>query len=223
MTVRPSRWERDVRYGRGPRTIGSTVATASGLIRSVTSAVDDRTPALRDLPDLQDLRDRADDLRDRADELRDRAEGASVAVRDGVDDLIPMVRRAVINLLEAFQASVGVALLVPRLIVKLLGLLRTAAVHAETARERGHEVTERARDAARSIPPSRRGRWAKRTRTVGLFGTGFAVGAAVGWFLAERRATEYREDAPVVLQPVGDDADADEGNASDGPEAGTGT
>lgn len=198
------------------------MATASGLIRTVSSTVDERAPALRDLPDLQDLRERADDLRDRADDLRDRAEDASVAVRDGIDDLIPLVRRAAINLLEAFQAGLRFALLIPRLIVRLLGLLRTAAVHAETARERGHEFTERARDAARSVPPSRRGRWARRARTVGLFGTGVAVGAGVGWFLAERRASQYHEDAPVVLQPVGDDVDADEGDADDGPEAGTG-
>ncbi len=210
-----------------PRTIGSTVATSSGLIKSVTSTVDEYAPDLKDLKDLAgrvDLKDLPDldELRDRAEDLRDRAEDVSTAVRDGVDDLGPLLRRTVINVLEAFQAVLRVVLALPRLAVKLLGLLRVAAVHAEDARERGHELTERARDRARAIPPSRRGRWANRARTVGLFGGGFAAGAAVGWLLASRRAPEYLQDSPVVLQPVGDDVDADEGDAADGPEAGTG-
>lgn len=214
-----------------PRAIGSTVATSSGLMKSVTSnidaAVDGYVPDLSDLRDLAgrvDLEDLPDleELRDRAEELRDRAEDASSAVRDGIEDLGPLVRRTAINVLEAFQAILRVALALPRLAVKLLGLLRVAAVHAEDARERGHELSERARDRARAIPPSRRGRWANRARTAGVFGGGFAIGAAVGWLLAGRRAPEYLQDAPVVLQPVGDDADADEGDAMDGSEAGTG-
>lgn len=203
------------------------MATPSGLITSVTSTVDEYAPDLEDLKalagrvDLKDLPD-LDELRDRAEDLRDRAEDASTAVRDGIDDLGPLVRRTAINLLEAFQAILRVAMALPRVALKLLGLLRVAAVHAEDARERGHELTERARDRARAIPPSRRGRWANRARTAGLFGGGFAVGAAVGWMLASRRAPEYLQDAPVVLQPVGDDVAADEGDASDGSEAGTG-
>lgn len=210
-----------------PRAIGSTVATPSGLMKSVTSTVDGYAPDLKDLKaladrvDLDDLPD-LDELRDRAEDLRDRAEDASSAVRDGIDDLGPLVRRTAINLLEAFQAILRVALALPRVALKLLGLLRVAAVHAEDARERGHELTERARDRARAIPPSRRGRWANRARTAGIFGGGFAAGATVGWLLASRRAPEYLQDAPVVLQPVGDDVDADEGDATDGPEAGTG-
>jgi hypothetical protein len=59
---------------------------------------------------------------------------------------------------------------------------------------------------------------------MGLLGTGFAIGAVMGWFLANRRAPEYLQDSPVVLQPVGEDADAEsDGDATDGPEAGTGT
>lgn len=193
------------------------MATASGLITTVKSAVDEHAP------ELDQLRERADELLDRA-ELRERVEGASVAVREGLTDLEPLARRTAISMLEAFQAVLRVAFLLPRLALRLFGLVRTAAVYADDVRDRGFEWTERARDAARSVPPSRRGRWRRRGRTLAVFSAGLTVGAALGWLLGCRRRVEADQDAPVLLQPVGGDSgpDGDQGT-SDDEEAGSGT
>lgn len=191
------------------------MATASGLITTAKSAVDEHAP------ELDQLRERADELLERA-ELRDRAEDASTKVREGISDLEPLARRTAISMLEAFQALLRVAFLLPRLTLRLMGLVRTAAVYADDVRDRGFDWTERARDAARSVPPSRRGRWRRRGRMLALLSAAFTVGAAVGWLLGGRGAEPDR-DAPVVLQPVGDDpmTDADPSRADD-PEAGSG-
>ncbi len=179
----------------------------------------------------EDLRERVGDPRERAEELREAAIEAAETARERAEDLQPLVRRCAANVLQVFHGLLGVLLVVPRLMVSGLGaladLVDRAEVAGEKGREKGHELAERARDAAHAVPPSRRMRWKRRCTNAGLVGGGFAIGFAVGWFAARRAAEEPAEygfeDAPADLQPVGEPLRPVDEDEPTQPGTGTGT
>ncbi len=236
----PVRWR--LRYGQGTESEGTTMGNrGSGLAKigeRPREWLDDLD--LKDLKDLPgDLRDRVGDPRDRieelrdvvgnprerVDELREVATETAETARERAEDLEPVLRQLAIQILTVFRALVGLLLIVPRLVVRGLGAVGDLLDRAEVAREKGYELSERARDVARSVPPSRRGRWKRRLLATTLFGAGFAIGFAIGWFTANRLQEDSFYEEPSGLQsraeplrPVPEDADA----ASD-DEPGTGT
>ena len=152
----------------------------------------------------EDVRERVGDPRERVVEVRDAATEASEAVRDRAEDLEPVLRKLVIDLLTAFRGLIGVLMAVPRLIVRGLGMAGDLLDRTEVAREKGHEYSERALDVAHNLPLSRRMRWRRRVGTTLLLGVAFAIGFAVGWVLAQRAMEEVIDEAPAPLQPVGE-------------------
>lgn len=152
----------------------------------------------------EDLRGFVGDPRDRAEELREVALDVSGSVRDRAEDLQPLVRKLAIDVLTAFRAVIGVLLFVPQLIVRAIGLFGDLLDRAEVAKERGYELSERARDAAHAVPPSRRMRRRRRVRTTVLVGGGFVVGFVTGWLLAQRVQEVRDAELAPALQPVGE-------------------
>jgi hypothetical protein len=169
-------------------------------VRATTEALEDRLTALRDQLEELDLRARFDDARARAEHARADVVDRTGAVRDEVrdrvpelvDDLEPAVREARIKGWELLRAVIGALLVLPRLLVRLLGVLPGVV---ETAAEQGGELAGRARKAASSVPPVQRSRRRRRNQLVACTAGGFVAGAVTGWLLARRRPAEVRYEA----------------------------
>jgi hypothetical protein len=195
--------------------------------RSKKAAKRTRKLTAEALDRAEDLRGRIGDPRERAAELRDAAVDASESVRDRAEDLEPVLRKLAIDVLTVFRGLIGVLMAVPRLIVRGLGFAGQLIDRAELARQKGHEYSERALDAAHNLPLSRRMRWRRRVSTTLLIGLAFAVGFAVGWVLAQRALDEVLEevvdDVRPPLQPVEDPVEETvAAEDRDEPETGTG-
>lgn len=134
----------------------------------------------------EQLRDRAEHLRGRVPELR--------------EDLEPVVLRARIGWWEAVGVLVNSLLVLPRAMVRGLGLLGEVLVLVSG---RSRQLSERAREAAHRVGEPRR--VAVKRRAVGvvwLLGAFFA-GLGFGWLLARsRRDDELVFDPPVEPLPT---------------------
>ncbi len=182
--------------------------------RELTAEAGEFAGELRDR--AEDLRERVGDPRERAVEVRDRAEHLQ-------EDLEPFLRKLAIDVLTLVRGLLGVLIAVPRLIVRALGALGDLADRAEVAREKGHELSERARDAAHSLPLSRKMRWQRRFRLSLVVAVAFGIGFVIGWFVAQRQLDELVEDAPVGLQPVAEPLRGVPGEGDGEPTPGSGT
>jgi hypothetical protein len=167
---------------------------------ATTDTAEHRLATLRDRLQELDVRDRLELARDQVEEVRDemlaRAAHARDDVRDGVpallDDLEPTTRQARIRAWELVRWAVGVLLVVPRLLVRLLGALPDTV---ERTAEHGTDLADRARHAAASVPAVRRTRRRRRTQLAAWTAGGFVAGAAVGWFLGRRTTPEVSYEA----------------------------
>lgn len=159
-------------------------------------------------------------IREGLEEITDRANDAREVVTDRYHDLedelaveVPRaVRRARVGAWGAARSGLGVLLVLPKLIVRVLGALSTAADHAAVlgadVAERGADVADRGLELAESLPSSRRERRRARVRTAGWFTAGFGAGIVVGWVLARRQATVVTYDAPYAVDgPPWNDVD----------------
>jgi hypothetical protein len=146
------------------------------------------------------LRDRLEGAREHAEEVRDEVLARAVHARDDarervpglLEDLEPTTRQARIKGWELVRWLVGVALLVPRLLVRLLGSLPDTV---ERTAEHGTELAERARHAAASVPTVRRARRRRRAQLAAWTAGGFVAGALVGWLLGRRSTPEVSYEA----------------------------
>jgi len=129
----------------------------------------------------QQLRSQASTARD---EVRERVDG----LRDLVEevDIEPAVRRARIGVWQVVRSLAGAVAALARLAPRGLAALSSVV---DEASERGAEVSERARELATAVPPSRR----DRRRRLG-----------VGWFLARRSVSPGAQD--IEQQAAGEDA-----------------
>jgi hypothetical protein len=176
---------------------------------ATTDTAEHRLAALRDrLQDLYlrerledlDLRDRFEDAREHAEEVRDEVVARAVHARDDarervpvlLEDLEPTSRQARIKGWELVRWLVGVVLVVPRLLVRLLGSLPDTV---ERTAEHGTELADRARHAASSVPPVRRARRRRRVQLAAWTAGGFVAGALVGWLLGRRTTPEVSYEA----------------------------
>lgn len=191
------------------------MASRNGVLEAVTERP-------RELFDDLDLRDRATDLaqdvQKRSKDLRKRSQKAAKQtrsftadamdraedLRDRAEDLEPLMRKLAIDLLTGFRAFIGVLMVIPRLIVRGLGIFQDLLDRGEVAREKAHELSERARDVAHTVPMSRGMRRRRRVWTALLVTGGFAIGFATGWILANRARDVHEEEFPALLEPVGD-------------------
>jgi hypothetical protein len=175
-----------------------------------TKTAEGRTTLRERVQDLE-LTDRLDEVRDRAehvrDEVVDRAEHVRAdvvdragQVRDDVtdrvpaalEDLEPATRRARMAGWEVLRRSIGVLLILPRLLVRLLGALPPLV---ERAADQGADLADRSREAAAAVPAVRRRRERRRTQLALWTAGGFALGVLVGWLLGRRRREEVTYEA----------------------------
>ncbi len=141
-----------------------------------------------------DLRDRAADVRDEAlSRLHDLEDDLPVDVDDLTERGRKGVRCARIGVWQVVQALGTLLLVVPRMLVRGLGLLSEAL---DELVGRGAEVSERVKDVADRVPDSRRTRRRDVARRAGWVGVGFLGGLAAGWTLASRRAPLVTYEAP---------------------------
>lgn len=138
-----------------------------------------------------ELRERAEHVRDRAEEMRGRAE-----------DLRPAVRRTEIGALSIIRDLLGVLLVVPRLVVRLLGSVADAV---DSAAERGGVLAERGREAIDALPEARSTRRRRRLKGVLWVAGGFAAGFVAGWLVAQRQTEELMAEVRAV-DDLADDA-----------------
>ncbi len=143
-----------------------------------------------------DVRAIASELRDRGadvfEAIPDRLEQARDVVRDRVDDLEPAARRTGVGVLTAAQALLAVGIAIPRLMARAVRVARILTERAEYVADRGHDLSERAREAAHALEPSRRDRRRRRLRATGLIMSGFGIGFAVGWIMGDARGLAAR-------------------------------
>ncbi len=126
------------------------------------------------------LRDRADQVLERADDVRERAP-------EMIEDLRPVVRRTEIRAWSLLRAATDVLLLVPRIVVRVLGVL---ADTIDELADRGEHLAERGREVADSLPAARSTRRRRRVRGALWVTGGFAAGFVTGWLVAQRQAEE---------------------------------
>jgi F0F1-type ATP synthase assembly protein I len=176
---------------------------------ATTDTAEHRLTALRDrLQDLDlrerleelDLRERFEDVREHAEEVREEVAARAANARDDarervpalLEDLEPASRQARIRGWELVRWVVGVVLIVPRLLVRLLGNLPDTV---ERTAEHGTDLADRARHAAASVPTVRRARRRRRTQLAAWTAGGFVAGALVGWLLGRRTTPEVSYEA----------------------------
>ena len=155
------------------------------------------------------LRRRATALRkDAIDRFEDLGDDLPIDVDEVTARAQTGVRKARIGLWEVVRLIGELLLVVPRAIVHGLGLLGDIV---DDLADRGADLSERARDAADAVPPSRRGRRRQvRQRLVWVI-VGFLGGLTVGWSLASRRAPLVTYESPQPLEgPAGELGTIDE-------------
>jgi hypothetical protein len=161
-----------------------------------TATADAGLAAVRDKLEDLELRDRLSDAQGRAGELvvdvRDRAEDLRDRVPELLEELEPASRRARMKGWETLRAAIGVLLVLPRLLVRLLEALQPVA---EQTAERGEHLAERARAAAADLPPVRRQRRRRRGQLALVWLGGVAVGTVIGWYLGQRRSPQVTYEA----------------------------
>jgi hypothetical protein len=175
-----------------------TTDTAEDRLATLRSRLEDID--LRDRFEDLDLRDRLEGAREHAEEVRDevlaRAGHLGEDVRERVpallEDLEPASRQARIKGWELLRSLVGILFVLPRLLVRLLGVLPGLV---DRATEQGGEVADRARHAAASVPAVRHARRRRRTQLVAWTAGGFAVGVLTGWLLGRRARPEVSYEA----------------------------
>jgi hypothetical protein len=172
-----------------------------------TKTADDRLATLREqLHDLE-LRDRLDEVRERAEHAREDVRERAEHVRDDVlervpellDDLEPAKRKAQLTGWSLFRRVVGILLVLPRVLVRVLGALPGVV---EAAAGRGQDLAERTREAAGAVPSVKRLRRRRRTQLAAWTAGGFALGVLTGWLLGRRTSP-----APVYEATQGDTAE----------------
>lgn len=169
----------------------------------------------------QEASRRAGDL---ADVGRERWEGITQLpddVRSHYEHHVePRARRAGIGALEVAQALLAVGVAVPRLVARALKIARVLTEQAESAQQRGHDLAERARDLAHSVPPSARFARSRRWKAFGWITLGFVGGFIAGWVAGDARglAARARDEEQalrharvVALNDAGRDAGRDPG------------
>jgi hypothetical protein len=176
----------------------ATIDTAEDRLDGLRARLDELDPRER-LPDLH-LRDRLEGAREHAGELGhevlERAADVRERVPDLLEDLEPASRRARIKGWELVRTLVGVLLVLPRLVVRLLGALPNVV---ERAADQGGEVADRARHVASSVPSVRHARRRRQKQLIAWTAGGFVAGAVTGWFLGRRTRPE-----PIYEATVGD-------------------
>ena len=163
-------------------------------------AVTKRTSQLR--RQAADLRKEAlDRWEDLEDELPVDVDEVTTYARTGV-------HKARIGLWEVVRIVGELLLVVPRAVVHGLGLLGDVV---DDLADRGAVVSERVRDAADAVPPSRRGRRRQVRQRLVWVVVGFFGGLSVGWALASRRAPLVTYESPQSLEgPAGELGTVDE-------------
>ena len=135
----------------------------------------------------------------------------TTGLRDRAEDLRPAVRRTEIGALSILRDVLGVLLIVPRLVVRLLG---TVADAVDTTAARGEDLAERGRQAIDALPEARSTRRQRRMRGAAWVVGGFAAGFVTGWLVAQRQAEELVYDLPPAVG-VADDATSDDVTSDD--------
>ncbi len=172
-----------------------------------------------------DVRTIASDLRERGvdvfESIPDRFEQARNVVRDRVDDLEPAARRTGVGVLTLAQALLAVGIAIPRLMARAVRVARILTERAEYVADRGHHWSERAREAAHALEPSRRDQRRRRLRATGLVMGGFGIGFAVGWIMGDARGLAARaaaqDEADAHAREVALADAIDRGEATDRP------
>ena len=170
------------------------------------------------------LRRQAADLRKEAlDRWEDLEDDLPVDVDEVAAHARTGVRKARIGLWEVVRVIGELLLVVPRAIVHGLGLLGDVV---DDLADRGAQVSERVRDVADAVPPSRRGRRRQVRQRLVWVVVGFLGGLCAGWTLASRRAPLVTYESPQPLEgPAGELGTVDEladelGHAADPAEVG---
>lgn len=152
-------------------------------------------PAVTDL--TEPARDRIDDARRLAGTASEQLKDRSGELREELD---PALRRAGIGFWEAFQVLVSALLVLPRLLVRLVGLLARATVVVTQGCE---EVSQRTQQVAARVPEPRGVRARRRLRGGLWLLLAFGTGVGTGWLLARsRHDDELIYDAPQAVAPA---------------------
>lgn len=104
----------------------------------------------------------------------------------------PRARRASIGVLEIAQAVLAVGVAVPRLVAQALTIARVLTERAEVVQQRGHALSERARELAHAVPPSTRQVRTRRWKVAGWLTLGFTGGFVAGWIACDARGLAAR-------------------------------
>lgn len=182
--VRPAHIATPLRYGR---------------------AHDDPEDAVTRRADLTtELRDRATHVLDRAEDVRERAPELA-------EELRPVVRRTEIRALSLLQTLIGGLLFVPRVVVRVLGVLADAV---DEVVDRGGDLVERGREVADTLPEARSTRRRRRVKSALWVGAGFAAGFVTGWLVAQRQAEALVHEAEVQDMPAERERTSPNGSAA---------
>jgi hypothetical protein len=174
----------------------ATIDTAQDRLDVLRARLDELDPRER-LADLH-LRGRLEGAREQAGELGhevlERASEVRERVPELLEDLEPASRRARIKGWELVRTLIGVLLILPRLLVRLVGVLPNVV---ERAAEQGGEVADRARHVAGSVPSVRHARRRRQRQLAAWTAGGFVAGAVTGWLLGRRTRPELTYEATV--------------------------
>lgn len=149
--------------------------------------------------------DLTEPAKERLDEARRRAEAAGEQLRDRSgelrEELDPALRRAGISLWEALRVLISALLVLPRMLVRLVGLVARATVAVTAGCE---QVAQRTQQVAARIPEPRGVRLRRRVRGGLWLLAAFSAGLGTGWLLARSRSHEDEliYDAPQAVAPA---------------------
>lgn len=117
------------------------------------------------------------------EELQERAE----QVLERAEELRPVVRRSEIRALGFLRTLIDVALILPRVVVRTLGVVADAI---DEVVDRGGALVERGREVAHAATEPRSTRCRRCMKAALWLAGGFAIGFATGWLVAQRQAEE---------------------------------
>jgi hypothetical protein len=207
------------------RALSLTTDLAGEVAEKATERAETLTKELRKRADgsVEQLADRAGDVGEQAleragelgEQLADRAEKWRDEALDrwhDVEDELPVdvdevrdkartgARKAQIALWEGIRALLSLLFILPKVLVRALGLLSDAI---EDVRDRGADVGERVREATDAVPPAASTRKRSRRRTVAWTAAGFVGGAVTGWALARRQGPAVTYEPPQAFPGPG--------------------
>lgn len=167
---------------------------ASGLATGLASGVSDLASGVSDR--ASGLSDRASGVSDLASDMAGELAG-QVRGLVGTVDLDPAVVRAQAGLWSTVKVLGSALAALP---VFLARVVRAVSAAADVLADRGHELTERGREVAASVPPSRRMVRRTRLRSFGLVAAGLAAGMAIGFVLGRRGERARADDLAAHLE-----------------------